>query len=202
MLLAVIPAPQRWGGEKPPAKRTVEMSWSSLSGEGHDWIWSQSHMEDRILETSSIIWPLYTMTPNANTDIQGIHILGFLEDPVNKVICQDIISFSSCDMIRCSLPVRLWKLTYLSFERWTANSMSVGELRFSWSVWNRGGYQSNLSSLWLVSGCRLSNLQERGWQGMNYGLIAFLWWAKFGKQSFGWALWIKKLWKSFSIVDR
>lgn len=50
------------------------------------------------------------------------------EDPVSKIIWQDIISFSSCDMIRCPLPVRLWKLVYLSLERCTANSMSVEEL--------------------------------------------------------------------------
>lgn len=124
------------------------------------------------------------------------------EEPANKVICQAIISLSSCDMITHHLPMGLWNLAYLSLERCTANRMSVEKLRSSWSVWNREGYQSDLPSLWCVFACRLSSLQKRGWQETNYGLIALSLWAKSRMQSFGWALWIKKPWNSLSSVDR
>lgn len=37
---------------------------------------------------------------------------------------------------------------------------------------------------------------------MNYGLMEFSVGPNSEGNLFGWALWIKKLWKSFSIVDR
>lgn len=55
----------------------------------------------------------------------------------------------------------------------------------------------------------ISAAYMKEWQGMNYGLIEF---SEFSlnlasgpnseRNLFGWARWIKKLWKSFSIVDR
>lgn len=170
-----------------------------LNGEDHGGIWSQS-----LMGRSSSSHELFILWPQMQTWTirEWPYSVFWKEDPVNKVICQDIISLSSCDMITHHLPVGLWKLAYLSLETCTANGMSVEELRSSWSVWNSEGYQSNLPSLWCVSARHLSSLQKRGWQEMNYGLIALFLWAKSRMPSFVWALWIRKPWNSFSTVDR